>query len=113
MSTPIIRDLLKKTGGKAVVYDPGFSSLVTELPMPSLAIPDLASLPVPVSPLPALPDVTPDDIALFFHTSGTTSGIPKPVPEAHRWLMSQAHVQWPSIWQCHPDGQQLMVNNIG
>ncbi|KAJ7886670.1 acetyl-CoA synthetase-like protein [Mycena leptocephala] len=110
---PIIRDLFAKTGGKALIFDPKFTSLVDDLSLPSLVIPELSGLPGVSSPLPALPDVTPDDIALIFHTSGTTSGLPKPVPETHRWLKCQAQVQWPNLMQCYPDGRPLMVNNIG
>jgi acyl-coenzyme A synthetase/AMP-(fatty) acid ligase len=110
---PIIRDLFAKTGGKALIFDRKFASLVDDLSLPSLVIPELSDLPAVSSPLPALPDVTPDDIALIFHTSGTTSGLPKPVPETHRWLKCQAQVQWPNLMQCYPDGRPLMVNNIG
>ncbi|KAJ7097225.1 acetyl-CoA synthetase-like protein [Mycena belliarum] len=113
MSVPVIRDLLVKSGGKAIVCDPNFAAFLTDFPLDTFAIPKLGSLSVPPSSLPALPAVTPDDIAMIFHTSGTTSGIPKPVPETHRWLKSQAQVQWPNLWQCYTDGRPLMVNNIG
>ncbi|KAJ6530077.1 acetyl-CoA synthetase-like protein [Mycena vulgaris] len=113
MTPSIVRDLLAKTGGKALVYDPTFAARVVGVPLPHQVIPALASMPPRVVPLPALPEVAPEDIALIFHTSGTTSGIPKPVPETHRWLRSQAQVHWPSIWQCYPDGRALVVNNIG
>ncbi|KAJ6529982.1 acetyl-CoA synthetase-like protein [Mycena vulgaris] len=114
MSIPIIRDLLAKSGGASLIYDSDFAKLVTEVPFTTLSIPDLSRLPLLSSPLPPLPNVAPDDVAFIFHTSGTTSGIPKPVPETHRWLKSQAQVQWPNIWQCDPDSSRpLMVNNIG
>ncbi|KAJ7509711.1 acetyl-CoA synthetase-like protein [Mycena galericulata] len=113
MTLPIVHDLLAKTGGKALIYDPSFAEHVAGASeFPSLPIPDLSGLSVPSS-LPVLPKVAPDDIALIFHTSGTTSGIPKPVPETHRWLRCQAQVQWPNIWQCYPNGEPLVVNNIG
>ncbi|KAJ7763650.1 acetyl-CoA synthetase-like protein [Mycena maculata] len=115
MSIPVVRDLLAKTGGKALIYDPSFAKVVADagrFEFPCLTIPDLHCLPIP-SGLPDLPEVTPNDIALIFHTSGTTSGVPKPVPETHRWLKCQAQVQWPKIFQCYTAGQPLLVNNIG
>jgi acyl-coenzyme A synthetase/AMP-(fatty) acid ligase len=116
-TVPIIRDLFRKSGGKALLYAPEFAARVDitdtgARSIQSVVIPELSTLPA-VSSLPALPDVTPDDIALIFHTSGTTSGVPKPVPETHRWLKSQAQVQWPNLMQCYPDGRPLMVNNLG
>ncbi|KAJ7907207.1 hypothetical protein B0H13DRAFT_1879812 [Mycena leptocephala] len=94
-TVPIIRDLFRKTGGKALVYAPEFAARVNVTDMevksiPSVVIPELSTLPA-VSSLPALPDVTPDDIALIFHTTGTTSGVPKPVPETHRVIRMADH----------------------
>ncbi|KAJ6544425.1 acetyl-CoA synthetase-like protein [Mycena capillaripes] len=109
---PIIHDLFAITGGKALIFDPDFSSCITHFGLPSLITPALDTLQT-VSSLPALPNVTENDIAVFFHTSGTTSGVPKPVPETHRWLKCQAQVQWPNLMQCYPDGRPLMVNNMG
>ncbi|KAJ7625662.1 acetyl-CoA synthetase-like protein [Roridomyces roridus] len=115
MSIQVIRDLLFKTGGKALIFEPDFSGrLVVDGALSSLAIPEFNSLSAYESaPIPPLPDVELTDIALIYHTSGTTSGVPKPVPETHRWLKSQAQVQWPQVFQCFPDGQPLLVNNIG
>jgi hypothetical protein len=81
----MIHDLLAKTGGKALAYHSTFARRISEFPepLPSLANPELSSLPVPSVLLPSLPDVTLDDIALIFHTSRTTSGIVKAVPETH------------------------------
>ncbi|KAJ6620659.1 hypothetical protein B0H10DRAFT_2163492 [Mycena sp. CBHHK59/15] len=104
MTIAIVRDLLAKTGWKALIYDPSFEGAVMDFPLPSLPVPDLNSIPAPSSSLPPLPDVTPSDIALMFIL---------PVPETHRWTKSQAQVQWPDLWHCYPDGQPLVVNNIG
>ncbi|KAJ7983251.1 acetyl-CoA synthetase-like protein [Mycena polygramma] len=113
MTMTIVGDLLAKTRGKVLIFEPSFASLVFDIGVPRVAIPDLADLPSAYSPLPPLPDVNSDDIALIFHTSGTVSGVPKPIPETHRWLKCQAQVQWPNLFQCYPDGQPLIVNNIG
>ncbi|KAJ7333444.1 acetyl-CoA synthetase-like protein [Mycena albidolilacea] len=113
LTIPIIRDLFAKTGGKTLLFEPTFANLVTDFELPSLAIPELGALPAVTSPLPPLPDVAPTDPGLIFHTSGTTSGIPKPIPETHRWIKCQAQVLWPKTWQCYPDGRPLILNNIG
>ncbi|KAJ6629584.1 acetyl-CoA synthetase-like protein [Mycena sp. CBHHK59/15] len=115
MTVSIIADLLATTGGKALLYDTSFAGIVKDAPLTvfKLSVPDLDSLAAPSSPLPALPDVGCNDIAIIFHTSGTVSGIPKPVPETHRWLTSQAQVQWCGMWQFNTDGGPLTVNNIG
>ncbi|KAJ7661325.1 acetyl-CoA synthetase-like protein [Mycena polygramma] len=113
MTALIVRDLLAKTKGKTLIFEPNFVDRVADIGLPSIPIPDLATLQTVSSPLPALPEVTPTDVAIIFHTSGTVSGVPKPVPEPHRWVKCQAQVQWPSIFQCYRNGPQLVVNNIG
>ncbi|KAJ7117479.1 hypothetical protein C8R44DRAFT_879044 [Mycena epipterygia] len=95
MTITIVHDLLAKTGGKALVYDPSFAKLVVDVPFPDPSA--FLRLPLPFLLCP----------------NGTASGIPNPVPETHRWLKSQAQVQWPSIWQCYQDDRALVVNNIG
>ncbi|KAF7332970.1 Acetyl-CoA synthetase-like protein [Mycena venus] len=115
---PIIRDLFAKTGGKVLISEPSFVSdsvdTDKDIGSPILFIPgDLSTLPAPTCPLPNLPDVAPTDRALIFHTSGTTSGVPKPIPETHRWITYQAQVLWARAFHCYPDGRPLMINNIG
>ncbi|KAK7052664.1 acetyl-CoA synthetase-like protein [Favolaschia claudopus] len=114
ITIPIIRDLFAKTGGRALIFEPIFASSVgNDFELPTLPIPELSSLSTPSSALPPLPDVAPTDRGLIFHTSGTTSGIPKPIPETHRWINSHAQVLWPRTWQCYTDGRPLILNNIG
>ncbi|KAF8191520.1 acetyl-CoA synthetase-like protein [Mycena galopus ATCC 62051] len=114
MTIPIIRSLFAKTGGKALIFDPKFANLVTaDIEFLALVNPQLGDLPAASDILPPLPEVAPTDPALIFHTSGTTSGIPKPIPETHRWIKCQAELLWPRTWQCYPDGRPLIVNNIG
>ncbi|KAJ7480176.1 acetyl-CoA synthetase-like protein [Mycena galericulata] len=106
----VIKDLLTACDGKALVYDPSFESAVQELGLPTLVTPSLEVLATPQT-LPSLPDVEPTDTAVIFHTSGTTSGKPKPVPETHRWFRFQSE-QWKGLCQASFEGQDLF-NNIG
>ena len=51
---------------------------------------------------------------MIFHTSGTTNGRPKPVPQTHRWLVAEAEVSYKAVIQCYPEnGGQIVWNNIG
>lgn len=109
---PVIRDILATTNGKALLFDISFIDDVKGLAMPCLPIPGLQTIPEPTVTLPSLPDVDLDDMALIFHTSGTTSGRPKPVPETHRWLRCHADIQWQEMWQGNFVGQDVF-NNIG
>jgi acyl-CoA synthetase (AMP-forming)/AMP-acid ligase II len=105
----VVADLLAMTGGKALLYDIALAEFAEKCPLPKFKLLDEASLPEDVPPLPPLPDVEITDMAMIFHTSGTTSGKPKPVPETHAWLKCQAQVQWTGMW--HKDA--LMFNNLG
>lgn len=110
---PIIQDLLEATGGKALLYDPSFVDDAKNISnIPSIVVPDIQTIPALQKELPELPDVQDVDMGMIFHTSGTTSGRPKPVPETHQWLRCQAQVQWPGIWQ-GKFATQGMFNNLG
>ncbi|KAF8194081.1 acetyl-CoA synthetase-like protein [Pholiota molesta] len=108
-----VPSVLSLTNGKAILYDPFYSAAVASLSFPSISLlSDLSSLP-PLGDrkLPDLPIVPDDAVGVIFHTSGTTGGRPKPVPETHKWLRCQAQVQWPAIWQ--GGDVQGVVNNLG
>ncbi|KAF9477030.1 acetyl-CoA synthetase-like protein [Pholiota conissans] len=109
-----VPSVLSMTQGKAILYDPFFSSAIASLPYKCIAlVNDLNLLPLLGDrKLPAIPDVPDDALGVIFHTSGTTGGRPKPVPETHKWLRCQAQVQWPAIWQGGDDVQGV-VNNLG
>lgn len=109
----MINELLSLRGGKALVFDEQFSGEIHKFSIPSHAIPEFTSITTkPKRPLDDLPRAEDDDIAMIFHTSGTTSGRPKPVPETHRWLKCQADVNWPGAWQ-GGDGTQDTFNALG
>ncbi|KAJ7143491.1 acetyl-CoA synthetase-like protein [Mycena crocata] len=108
----VIVDLLSACDGKALVYDPSFEAAVQKFGLPCLVTPALESLAIPKAAiLASISDVEPTDTAMIFHTSGTTSGKPKPVPESHRWFKFQTET-WRALCQGSFDGQDLF-NNIG
>lgn len=110
----VIKDVLTATGAKAVLFDQFFAAFISQLPCPCMELIDVTSIiqySLLPSELPDLPAVNDTDIAVIFHTSGTTSGKPKPVPETHNWLRCQAQIQWTAIWQ--GGSQQAVVNNLG
>ncbi|KAI0790177.1 acetyl-CoA synthetase-like protein [Irpex lacteus] len=88
----------------ALVYDAHFHDIVNEITCPTL--PDASDA------LQPLPDVSAEDPAIIFHTSGTTGGRPKPVPQSHKWCIAHAKYCWNGAWQGKYDTQDV-VNNIG
>ncbi|CAA7268855.1 unnamed protein product [Cyclocybe aegerita] len=108
---PVIKDMLTATQGKAILYDPFFADFVNDIAISMPLITDLSSVDPLSRRLPDIPNSTDDEIGIIFHTSGTTSGKPKPVPETHKWLRCQAQIQWAAIWQ--GGSEQAVVNNLG
>ncbi|KAG6820550.1 hypothetical protein H0H93_015435 [Arthromyces matolae] len=110
----MIEDLLNLRHGKVLIYDPYYGDKLHQMNVPTFAIPDLPSIPKTIdSRLDDLPVVSDEDAALIFHTSGTTSGRPKPIPQTHRWLRCQSHVSWLRTWQTEDSTIQKCFNNIG
>ncbi|KAG6906981.1 hypothetical protein DXG01_011121 [Tephrocybe rancida] len=110
----MINDLLTLQNGKALVYDPHYQDQVHKIAVPTLVAPELqpATNSLGFEQLSDLPVVEDDDVAIIFHTSGTTSGRPKPVPQSHKWLRFQSEVNWPSAWQVEGEAQKCF-NNVG
>ncbi|KAK7435039.1 hypothetical protein VKT23_019848 [Stygiomarasmius scandens] len=85
-----ILSLLQKSGSRAVIYEPPYEAkaleLSTNLDIRSYraldSIPDLSS----GTTLLDLPQNQAEDIAIYFHTSGSTSGMPKIIPGTFHWL---------------------------
>ncbi|KAG6919695.1 hypothetical protein DXG01_002641 [Tephrocybe rancida] len=114
----MIDDLLRLSSGKVLVYDPYFTKHLQGISVPTCVIPELSTTRMPGTiphwPLDDLPLVDDEDVAMIFHTSGTTSGRPKPVPQTHRWLKCQSQVNWPGAWQGLGDHTtQKCFNNLG
>ncbi|KAG6833313.1 hypothetical protein H0H87_008945 [Tephrocybe sp. NHM501043] len=113
VGSSVVNESLRACDGKALIYDPCLTENIQAITIPTCSIPDLNSTPdVPASELGDLPEAEDDDVAMIFHTSGTTSGRPKPVPQTHRWLFSQSKVNWPGAWQSEAKTQKCF-NNLG
>jgi acyl-CoA synthetase (AMP-forming)/AMP-acid ligase II len=108
----VVRDLLRECNGKALLYDTHFAGIINDIVLPKYPLVDISSLPSTPSVLEPLPEVSGDDIAIIFHTSGTTGGRPKPVPQSHKWCVAHSKFCWKGAWQGE-FGSQDVVNNIG
>ncbi len=113
----VVRALLEECKGEALLFDSHFADLVEGgdgMEVPHSRLVNVSDLP-PIgnnNSLAPLPPVSEDDIAIIFHTSGTTGGRPKPVPQSHKWCKAHSRVCWKGIWQGNFDTPDV-VNNIG
>ncbi|KAJ7110104.1 hypothetical protein C8R44DRAFT_743400 [Mycena epipterygia] len=82
----VIYELLTKANAKALVYESAFESVLLECPLPAHLAVGVENIDSAEYPLPDLPPAQPEDIAFFFHTSGSSGGSPKLVPCSRRWL---------------------------
>ncbi|KAJ6604760.1 hypothetical protein DFH09DRAFT_1123741 [Mycena vulgaris] len=82
----VIYELLGKAEAKALVYESAFAPVLRDCPVPAHLAVDTENIDVTSYPLPQLRDAKEEDIAFFFHTSGSSGGSPKLVPCSHRWL---------------------------
>ncbi|GBE81642.1 acetyl-CoA synthetase-like protein [Sparassis crispa] len=83
-------ELLSQTNAHALIIDPSFASMSTNCPIPvHIAVRDIHAMVMDVDDI-ALPPVhkasAAEDIAMIFHTSGSSSRRPKLVPCSYRWL---------------------------
>ncbi|KAJ6621257.1 hypothetical protein B0H10DRAFT_2163334 [Mycena sp. CBHHK59/15] len=82
----VIYELLRKANAKALVHESTFASVLQDSPFPTHLALGMEDIDVTGEPLPELRRVQPEDIAFYFHTSGSSGGSPKLVPCSHRWL---------------------------
>ncbi|KAH7911934.1 hypothetical protein BJ138DRAFT_1005482 [Hygrophoropsis aurantiaca] len=83
----VVLELLNKADAKALIFDPSFQSIVTEISLPTYSVESIQNMTAQNESLPAIPAVTDGrQIAFVFHTSGSTSGSPKLVPCSYQWL---------------------------
>ncbi|RPD64902.1 acetyl-CoA synthetase-like protein [Lentinus tigrinus ALCF2SS1-7] len=81
----IILELLEKSKGRALIYDPSYA-VTSQSPLPTYTAVDARTLPAAVATLPPnLGSPNGDDTLMIFHTSGSTSGRPKLVPVSFAW----------------------------
>ncbi|KAI0351489.1 acetyl-CoA synthetase-like protein [Trametes cingulata] len=109
-----VQDLLDTHAARVLIYDDAFAALLPQVKWQQtmIRLPSLGDLPKTGAHPSAPPEVGEDDVAMIFHTSGTTAGRPKPVPQTHKWLVAEGEVTWKCVIQRHPAGQHVF-NNIG
>ncbi|KAJ7597639.1 hypothetical protein C8J56DRAFT_325130 [Mycena floridula] len=81
----VVFELLLKANAKALIHDPSFQSIISDSPVPTHPAVSILDVALDI-PVPDMPQLTLDDTAFFFHTSGSTSGSPKVIPYSYRWL---------------------------
>ena len=106
----VIYELLRKANAHAIIYDPSFESMLNDCPVPSYRAFQSERIECVQESLPNVWDIHEDDIAFYFHTSGSTSGSPKLVPMSFRWLDSMVvkshHISMPQ----NPGRQDVTVS---
>ncbi|KAF7347743.1 Acetyl-CoA synthetase-like protein [Mycena venus] len=93
-SAEVIFELLHKAKAKALVYESEFAPVLRECPD---------------TPCLSYPPAQPEDIAFFFHTSGSSGGSPKLVPCSHRWLDATVMKSSQTCLPQNPDRQDVTV----
>ena len=82
----IIFELLAKSHGKALIYDPSFTPALSSTPVPILRAVDVRREAVENVTLPPISEgQNGDETLMIFHTSGSTSGQPKLIPCSYSW----------------------------
>ncbi|KAF8212999.1 hypothetical protein K438DRAFT_1534369, partial [Mycena galopus ATCC 62051] len=84
----VVWGLLAASNAKALILDDAFSSLSGTCPVPTFVSLASSDLHIWVQVLDELMATDVDDIALIFHSSGTTSGVPKLIRSTHGWIMT-------------------------
>ncbi|KAG6911882.1 hypothetical protein DXG01_000129 [Tephrocybe rancida] len=103
----VIYELLQRANAKALVHEATFASALSECPVPlHLAVPAETTYEEPLPPIQA---VNEDDIAVIFHTSGSTSGSPKLVRCSYRWLDSAVHKSYQTSKPRYSQAQDVTV----
>jgi hypothetical protein len=83
----VVFELLQKANARALIYDASYRSFAAGCHVPVYVAADPKQVGVELAPLPQIPTAPDgDEIALVFHTSGSTSGSPKLVPCTYAWL---------------------------
>uniref|UniRef100_A0A0W0F7W6 AMP-dependent synthetase/ligase domain-containing protein n=1 Tax=Moniliophthora roreri TaxID=221103 RepID=A0A0W0F7W6_MONRR len=84
----VIFELLHKAHARALICDPSFANVSDGCPVPLHNAVGFSEIDGGNEELPSVPAVDIDDVAFYFHTSGSTSGSPKLVPCSYAWINS-------------------------
>ncbi|TFY61926.1 hypothetical protein EVJ58_g4190 [Rhodofomes roseus] len=109
-SPEIIFELMHRAGAKALIYDISYASIVHGCEVTTFTAVDIFSAPDVQEPLAAI--VAPEngnDIAMVFHTSGSTLGSPKLVPCTYGWLDTIVSKANTISTPCRPGQQDVLV----
>ena len=106
----VIYELLAKADGKAIIYEPELADTVSNCPCPAYSAGDLRNVDIGDAPVPPMPrPSSADDIAMIFHTSGSTSGRPKLLPCNYKWLDAMVDKSARTSRPLRKDGQDVTV----
>ncbi|KAI0720832.1 acetyl-CoA synthetase-like protein [Cerioporus squamosus] len=127
-NSSVVLDLLAKSGGKVFIVDPNFDTQVTNVRSDGASVPRFRTLEYgdmtrlvsqSVAPeklvleLASIAPVARDDVAALFHSSGTTGGLPKIIPNTFKMITSMVGGKWPNILVRPADGRQPVINTLG
>ncbi|KAF5235444.1 hypothetical protein FAUST_7054 [Fusarium austroamericanum] len=84
----VVYELLENGQAAALVHEPDFEAMLQNAPLPTFRGGDdyLKESQQEFSPGDPWTPSKPDDVLFIYHTSGSTSGIPKLVPSTARWV---------------------------
>lgn len=122
----VVLELLAKSGGKAIITDSTYSEEVLSAgvkvphftPLEYDQLSQLVSDAAATGKLeelvfaPAQP-VGVDDLAVLFHSSGTTGGSPKIIPNTYKMLKAVIKYKWPNAQVPNEKPTQVTVNTLG
>lgn len=83
----MIFELMVKSKASALIHEPSCETLVQGCPVPTLSTDVWDTIPAPDTQLDrTTTSLNPDQVSVIFHTSGSTSGMPKLVPATVKWM---------------------------
>ncbi|KJZ74380.1 hypothetical protein HIM_06190 [Hirsutella minnesotensis 3608] len=84
----VVLQVLKAAGAGALIYDARFEGSIADCPLPKHPAKTAYDTVEDVPLAPVWTPSDPDDVVMIYHTSGSTSGIPKSVPLLAGWMES-------------------------
>ena len=106
----VIFELLQKAGARALVCEPSFGVDLSGCPVltySAIQVPEQAAENVVLALLQT--EYSASDLALIFHTSGSTSGSPKLVPCNRQWLDTAVRKSRQIVQSCSTESQNVTV----
>ncbi|RGP76867.1 hypothetical protein FLONG3_4950 [Fusarium longipes] len=116
MSDPsVVYELLEKSKAVAMVHEPDFELMLEHAPLPTFRGGDdcFQESPNETPPIAPWKPTKPDDIVFIYHTSGSTSGIPKLVPITAKWIDHIIGISGTFEARCNKSGESMTILHIG